>query len=100
MRLLSLFLEIGTALRWAYSSAEDPFQERIARSKELIYALMRRARDADSSDHSDLWRSMAEVHLGQIEQLETKRLTYFAYASLGSLGTFAVLLWTALLLVY
>jgi hypothetical protein len=43
---------------------------------------------------------MAEVHLGQIEQLETKRLTYFAYASLGSLGTFAVLLWTVLLLVY
>jgi len=66
MRLLSLFLEIGTALRWAYSSAEDPFQERIARSKELIYALMRRARDADSSDHSDLWRSMARCIWGRL----------------------------------
>lgn len=100
MRYLSLFSEIGSALRWAYSSAEDPFQQRISRSKDLIYALMRRARDSDSSDHSDRWKSMAADQLGQIQQLEAKRLTYFAYASLGSLGTFAVLLWTVLLLVY
>lgn len=100
MRFLSLLSEIGSALRWAYSSAEDPFQQRITLSKERIYALMRRARDSDSLDHSERWRSIAADQLGQIQQLETKRLTYFAYASLGSLSTFAVLLWTVLLLVY
>ncbi len=100
MRLTSLFSEMLLALRWAYAAADDPFQESIARGKERVYALMRRARDAEQNDHSMRWKALAEEQLDHVGDLETMRFKYFLYAAAGSLCTFTALLWAVLLIVW
>jgi hypothetical protein len=100
MRLTSLLSELVLALRWAYTAADDPFHESIARGKERVYAMMRRARDAEQSDHSIRWKALAEEQLDHVGDLETMRFKYFVYAATGSLCTFMALLWAVLLIVW
>lgn len=100
MRFTFRLSELAAAMRWAYAAADDPIQQSIARSKERIYALMRQARDAEEERHALLWRALAEEQLDHVQQLESTRLRYFTYASLGFFSSFAVLLWIVLLLVY
>ena len=100
MRFTFRLSELAAAMRWAYAAADDPIQESIARSKERVYALMRQARDAEEERHALLWRALAEEQLDHVQQLESTRLRYFTYASLGFFSSFAVVLWIVLLLVY
>ena len=99
MRFTVRLSELLAAMRWAYAAADDPFQESIARSKERIYALMRRARDAEEERHALLWRALAEEQLDHVQQLESTRFKYFTYATVGFCFSFATVLWAVLLLV-
>jgi len=99
MRLSNLLSELGSALRWAYTASDDPLQRSIAGGKERVYAMMRRARDAEQSEHSIRWKALAEEQLDHVGELEVMRLKYFVYATTGSLCTFTAVLW-ALLLVF
>ena len=100
MRITSLISEIGTALRWAYGAGDDPFQESIVRGKERVYAMMRRARDAQQDDHSSRWKALAEEQLGHVGDMEAMRLKYFMYAATGSLCTFTAFLLAILFVVW
>lgn len=86
---LSLFIE---AIVWTYSSAHESFQEQINRKRQLVFQSMRRARDTHAMEHQLMWRKVAENHLSQIQQMESRRLKYLVYGAVGTLVGIAGLL--------
>lgn len=93
---LSLFIE---AIVWTYSSAHESFQEQINRKRQLVWQSMRRAHDTHAMEHQLMWRKVAESHLSQIQQMESKRLKYLVYGAIGTLIGIVGLLFVVLMAV-
>ncbi|MDA0912207.1 MAG: hypothetical protein O2818_00830 [Bacteroidetes bacterium] len=91
MSLLYPIAKFIEALRWVFGNTDEFLQSEIQSKRQLIRDAIKRSMDAELEMHQESWRNVAQVHLQQIQGIESKRSRYMVDGLIGLGLTFCLL---------
>jgi hypothetical protein len=99
MSLLHQLAKFIEALRWVFGNTDEFLQAEIQSKRQLIRDAIQRSMEAELEVHQETWRNLAQVHLNQIQGIESKRSRYMVDGFIGLGLSFCVLLILVLTLI-